>query len=43
MLRYAGAPGGDRVAQRYLEAPLLLGGRKFDVRVYIVVSHLGVE
>lgn len=30
-------PGGDRVAQRHVDAPALLQGRKFDVRVYVAV------
>ena len=30
-------PGGDRVAQRHVDAPALLRGRKFDVRVYVAV------
>jgi hypothetical protein len=40
VLRYAAsAPGGDRVAQLYERAPLLLcGGRKVDLRVYVAVK-----
>ena len=33
VVRAREAPGGDRVAQRYVADPLLLRGRKFDLRV----------
>ena len=34
------APGGDRVAQKYVHQPVLWQGRKFDLRVYILVSTI---
>ena len=37
---YREAPGGDRVAQKYVDQPVLWRGRKFDLRLYILVSTI---